>query len=583
MQTGDSLFGLVFNKGFVGLTLACLAFAVAPAFAKEHAGGPPPHAGGPHGTPPGQAEAAAGTDAESPPPEQPSPGDDAPPADDAPSPVASEPPPASSEAPQGDAPPEPRRVGIRSVPGPAVPPADEPVEPEPEQQIAGRLVQGERPAPHPRAERPAPAADTFRESIAAPRSADPEPASIAAAASSSAPTRAARADDTLSDSVAPSQPLPARIVTAQVGRIVEVVPPAVWAALAGLALLTLALAGSSWATARKARRLRRQRETLLQEVGVLKAALLPSVPGDTPVSIAYRPANGATAGGDFYDAFELPGDRTGLILGDVSGRVRDALARTTFIRYTLRAYLEADLEPRAVLKVGSDALADHLDGGFATVIVAVYERATGRFTYASAGHPPPVVAGSTQPYEPVTVCSAPPIGIGESTGFRQSTFTLTAGARACLYTDGVSEARVGGRLLGVGWLEGALEELPHTADADLVLDAIAEMADEVSDDMALCLITAAADAPAAGPRIEELEVDGHEAGDSLERFLRACGVPLGEVPGILREAGEAARREGSATVRVRSGDFRPGVDVVPSNVVRLAERRSAAAGVRPRV
>ena len=70
-------------------------------------------------------------------------------------------------------------------------------------------------------------------------------------------------------------------------------------------------------------------------------------------------------------------------------------------------------------------------------------------------------------------------------------------------------------------------------------------------------------------------------GDSLERFLRACGVALGEVPGILREAGEAARREGSATVRVRSGDFRPGVDVVPGNLG--PTRRDAARSPRLRL
>ena len=64
-------------------------------------------------------------------------------------------------------------------------------------------------------------------------------------------------------------------------------------------------------------------------------------------------------------------------------------------------------------------------------------------------------------------------------------------------------------------------------------------------------------------------------GDSLEHFLRTCGVALAEVPGILREAGEAARREGTATVRVRLNDFRPGVDVVPGNLVRLDERRHA--------
>ena len=264
-----------------------------------------------------------------------------------------------------------------------------------------------------------------------------------------------------------------------------------------------------------------------------------------------------------------------MILGDVSGHGRDALARTTFVRYTLRAYLEAGLEPREVLKIGSHALAEHLDGGFATVAVAVHERASGRFTYASAGHPPPVVVGTAEPFEAVTACSAPPLGIGEATGFRQSTFTLSPGARACLYTDGVSEARTDGHLLGVARLEHALEALPADAGADQLLDTVADMADEIPDDMAICLVTASQGVPAAGPRIEELEVGEHEVGDALERFLRACGVALGDVPGILREAGQAARREGSVTVRVRTGEFRPGVDVVPGNLGRLAERRRA--------
>ncbi len=322
---------------------------------------------------------------------------------------------------------------------------------------------------------------------------------------------------------------------------------------------------------------RRQRQALQREVGLLQAAVLPSVPPELPVSVAHRPAEGASAGGDFYDAFALADGRIGLILGDVSGHGPDALARTTFVRYTLRAYLEAGLEPRHVLKVASEALAGRLDGGFATVTVAIHDRVHGRLTYASAGHPPPVVAGNDTPFEPVIVCAAPPLGIGETTGFRQSTVTLTAGARACLYTDGITEARADGRLLGVERLEQALADLPPEAEADALLDAIDAIADEITDDMAVCLVTAAPGASATGPRVEELEMnDEHEVGDTLERFLRACGVPLGDVPGVLREAGEAARREGSVTVRVRAAGFRPGVDVVTGTFVRLPERRRAA-------
>ena len=328
------MYALVFKNGFVGLTL-CAVLAAAPAVAQEQAAPdepqPPPPSSDEAQPPPSEAES-------------PPPGTDGSP-------------PATSEPDNGDTP-ERTRVMIRSAPRPAEPLAEEPVQEKPEP----RRAEWRAPQEPEAAERPGPAADTFREAITTPRHADaPTPAPVAAAASS-APERAARSDDARSERVAPPQPLPARIVAGQVRRIVEVVPAQIWAVLAGLALLTFALAGSSWAAARKARRLRRQREALLQEVGLLQEALLPAVPAGMPLSVAYRPANGATAGGDFYDAFELPDGRSGVILGDVSGHGRDALARTTFVRYSLRAYLEAGLAPREVLKVGSAALADDLDG-----------------------------------------------------------------------------------------------------------------------------------------------------------------------------------------------------------------------------
>jgi hypothetical protein len=537
----------VLKKGFVGLTLAWLALA-APAIAQEQTPpeqAPPPSAG----TPPEQAQAPENT----------------PPAEGAPPPSADQEAPAP--APENTTEEQPRqRVQIRSVDTPLAvapvedpAPADEPVE---------------------RSRGPAPAAHAIRSEPAVSGSA-PTPAAPVAEAGlpAPAPERSPRAADRPSRATAPAESLPSRIVPRPVREIAEVVPTGAWAALAVLALLAVLFGASSWVAAMRARRLRRQRESLLQEVGLLQAALLPAVPAGLPVSVAYRPADDAAAGGDFYEAFALAGGRTGLVLGDMSGHGRDALARTTFVRYTLRAYLEAGLEPREVLKVGSAALAEHLDGGFATVTVAVYDSANGRFTYASAGHPPPVVSGGER-FEPVIACSAPPIGIGEPTGFRQSTFTLTAGARACLYTDGVTEASVDGGLFGAARFEQALAALPPDEDADALLDSVVDMAEEITDDMAVCLVVAPTGAPTNGPRIEELEVsDEHEVGDSLERFLRACAVPLGDVPGVLREAGEAARREGSVTVRVRANDFRPGVDVVPGNLVRLPERR--AEGIRP--
>ena len=108
------------------------------------------------------------------------------------------------------------------------------------------------------------------------------------------------------------------------------------AALASLLALTVCYSVASV----RARRLSDQRASLLEEVGLLQRALLPPVPeelGAVRTSVAYRPSEGMGAGGDFYDALTLPGNRAAFILGDVSGHGREAVAQTALKRFTLRA------------------------------------------------------------------------------------------------------------------------------------------------------------------------------------------------------------------------------------------------------
>lgn len=338
-----------------------------------------------------------------------------------------------------------------------------------------------------------------------------------------------------------------------VERIVEVVPGFVWVALGGLSLLALALFARSHVDRRRARSLRRERERLLRDMGLLERVLLPRVPermGDLAVSVAYRPAAGPAAGGDFYDVFELSGGRVGLFVGDVSGHGREALESTSSLRPALRGHLEAGLSPRAALASAGRAAGIDPSGRFTTALVAVHDPASGTLTYAQAGHPPPVLVGPGA-HEPITVTSSAPIGVGLRTGKRQTTVPLSRGASACFVTDGLLEARAGHGLLGREWLKRVVAAFGPLDSAEALLDRVFESADVAADDMTACLVRAVDGPSAAGPRIEELELAQDDVGAPAPgRFLEACGVPAEAVEDLLVEARRLVQQAGKALVTV---------------------------------
>jgi len=308
--------------------------------------------------------------------------------------------------------------------------------------------------------------------------------------------------------------------------------------------------------------------------------LLPPVPerlGALRTSVAYRPAEGVGAGGDFYDALPLSGGRVGFILGDVSGHGRGALARTAFMRYTLRAYLEAGLEPRVALQVAGRVIDENLGGDFATVLLAVHDPETGSLTYATAGHPAPIVVGP-QPHDPGPARSSPPIGVGERTGLRQTTVPLVPGSVACLFTDGLIEARTEEGVLGRERLTELLDELGPAASADGLIKRVAAESRVSADDIAAVVISPTAAATAGLFRTEQLELSARELeGPIARRFLESCDLPEDEVEAAEQEARAVAARFGGVVLHVVFGNRRR-VEVLPRNVesIESASRRTAA-------
>jgi serine phosphatase RsbU (regulator of sigma subunit)/outer membrane biosynthesis protein TonB len=363
-------------------------------------------------------------------------------------------------------------------------------------------------------------------------------------------------------------------------RVANNVPDALKYALAALGALAIMLGVGYFLAAMRARSLSRQRRELLQEVGLLQSALLPPVPeklGSLRTSVAYRPADGPGAGGDFYDVLPLAGGSVGFILGDVSGHGRGALARTAFMRYTLRAYLEAGLEPRAALQVAGRVIDENLGGDFATVLLAVHDPETGSLTYATAGHPAPIVVGP-ETHHPVTAGSSPPIGVGVPTGLRQTTVPLVPGAIACLFTDGLMDARVAGGILGRGRLEELLLELGDDATARGLIERVSQESRVLSDDIAAVVVSPANGAAPTGFRTEQLELSSRELeGPIAHRFLESCGVSGVEADAAVAKARALAGASGAVILDVMFGENLR-VDVRPRDAesIEAASRRAAA-------
>ena len=299
---------------------------------------------------------------------------------------------------------------------------------------------------------------------------------------------------------------------------------------------------------------------------------MPDKVGALLTSVAYRPAEGPGAGGDFYDVLPLTGGRVGFILGDVSGHGRGALARTAFMRYTLRAYLEAGLEPRVALQVAGRVIDDNLSGDFATVLLAVTTRRG--LAHLRERGAPLADRGRAAPHDPVAAASSPPIGVGVRTGLRQRTVPLVPGSVACLFTDGLIEARTLEGVLGRERLTELLAEIGDDAAARRLIERVAAEANASSDDMAAVVVS-----PTAGvtPGCSAQGSSSSRRASSRARSRSASSRPAASpirrssTPSATRLLAE---RFGGVVLHVVFGN-RLRVEVLPRNVesIEAASRR----------
>lgn len=261
--------------------------------------------------------------------------------------------------------------------------------------------------------------------------------------------------------------------------------------LAGVVMDELELRLQARRTVGQELALREQAERTARE---LQASLLPpELPalGGAQRAALYVPADLAVVGGDFYDMFVV-GETCVLVVGDVSGKDAPAAAVTGLARHAIRSAAQWAQNPLEVLANLNRTML--LDAGerdiatFCTALLAFAHRTdTGyRLRLASAGHPPPLIIDSSGRSAELAV-EGPPVGWFEGAVFGEHELELEAGQTLVMYTDGLTEARLDGRLLGVGPVRDTLERAHGSVD--VMLQALQQLMSSpevtVNDDIAV--------------------------------------------------------------------------------------------------
>ncbi|HHE47143.1 MAG TPA: HAMP domain-containing protein, partial [Bacteroidetes bacterium] len=139
-----------------------------------------------------------------------------------------------------------------------------------------------------------------------------------------------------------------------------------------------------------------QQELIRKELEIAKTIQLRLLPEDLPripgLEIAARCVPAEEVGGDYYDVFPVSDSTWALVVGDVSGKGVPGSLVMTMTRSVLRSVATVGQSPGNVLiRTNRVICRDIPSGMFVSLVLIYFDTSTGKLTFTSAGHPPPIL------------------------------------------------------------------------------------------------------------------------------------------------------------------------------------------------
>jgi phosphoserine phosphatase RsbU/P len=226
-----------------------------------------------------------------------------------------------------------------------------------------------------------------------------------------------------------------------------------------------------------------EKERLERELKVaaeIQLSILPDVlPSHPEYDFGGRILPARQVGGDFYDVFELGDNKLGVLIGDVADKGVPSAIFMARAHALIIAEADRAASPGEVLRMVNKHITRlEKSTQFVTALYGVLDTTTREFSYARAGHEPPLLLeadGTVQrlPHQPGMA-----LGLWENIALDEHSFILPKGSLLMMFTDGMTDCRnPKGEPFGLERIKSTMTELrDNTAQGgcDQLFDTLME-------------------------------------------------------------------------------------------------------------
>jgi serine phosphatase RsbU (regulator of sigma subunit) len=184
-------------------------------------------------------------------------------------------------------------------------------------------------------------------------------------------------------------------------------------------------------------------ERELQLAADIQLSILPDVlPDADEFGFGARILPARQVGGDFYDVFELKDHRIGVLIGDVADKGVPSALFMARAHALIMAEADIGMTPAEVMTlVNTHITRLQKSTQFVTVLYGILDLKTRDFSYARAGHEPPLIVHADGNVERLPHSPGMAIGLWEPVTLDEKTVKLASGDVLLLYTDGMTDCR----------------------------------------------------------------------------------------------------------------------------------------------